>query len=67
MESLLTQEPKDLDHKNRFFEDMRKKMGETLEYDPRYESPTKPVYQDKKDIAYKVTSREFLKMPQPQP
>jgi len=33
MQSLLTQEPTNLDHRNRFFEDTRKKLNEMVEYD----------------------------------
>lgn len=65
MASLLTQEPKDLDHANRFFEDARQKMENTLEYDPYYKT-AQPTYSHKKDIAYKVTSAPFTKMPLPE-
>ena len=64
MQSLLTQEPTNLDHKNRFFEDQKKKLNQVLEFDATGEQ--EPTYSDKKDIATKVTSREFIKMPNTQ-
>ena len=63
MDTLLTQNPASLDHKNRFFEDTKKKLQETLVYDYAQE---KPQYSDKKQLASKVTSREFIEMPKPE-
>ena len=60
METLLTQNAASLDHENRFFEDTRKRMGEMLVYDYGH---GQPQYSDKKVLASKVTSREFIKMP----
>ena len=57
MQTLLTQNPKNLDHENRFFEDNKKRMNAMLVYDMAQEQPQ---YSDKKQLASKVTSREFI-------
>ena len=62
MDTLLTQNPASLDHSNRFFEDNKKKLNAALVYDYMQEEPQ---YSDKKDLAAKVTSREFIVMPTP--
>jgi len=62
LSTLLTQNSKSLDHENRFFEDTKKRMNETLIYTE--EVRAQPQYSDKKALASKVTSREFIQMPE---
>ncbi len=60
VQTLLTQNPPSLDHKNRFFEDNKKRLNKMLVYDYAQDEPQ---YSDKKELASKVTVREFIKMP----
>ena len=62
MQSLLTQEPSNLDHRNRFFEDQKKKLKEVLDFD--IVGNQEPIYSDKKQLATKVTSGAFTRMPE---
>ena len=62
MATLLTQNPASLDHDNRFFEDNKSKLQDMMMYDYTQE---KPQYSDKKELASKVTKRQFIQMPTP--
>ena len=64
MATLLTQNPASLDHKNRFFEDNKAKMQEMMVFD--YAGERTPQYSDKKELAGKVTKRQFIQMPNPE-
>ena len=55
VETLLTAKPA----KYRFYEDWRKKQNGTLMYDKE----SQQQIADKKKMAAKITSREFIKMP----
>ena len=60
IETLLTQKPANLDHENRYFSDTKKMLGEFVVYDEAAQE--KPQYSDKKDLAGKVTNREFIRI-----
>ena len=64
MATILTQNPASLDHKNRFFEDNKAKLQEMMVYD--YQQVENPRYSDKKELAGKVTKRQFMKMHSPE-
>ena len=57
MATLTTQNPKSLDAANRFFEDNKRRMQAIAMYDMAQE---RPQYSDKKQLATKVTNREFI-------
>ncbi len=67
METLLTQKPASLDYKNRFFQDNKKVLKEYVVLDHRMaQEEAEPEYHDKKELASKVTSRDFIKVQGPQ-
>ena len=53
----------EVSEQKRFFEETRKRNNPVIGYDYRQ---AEPQYSDKKDVATKITSREFIQMPTPE-